>query len=815
MKISHWFRISELKTRIMEDESGAVLIVALFFLVAGSLIVTTLLGFVTSGLSATRQTYEKKTEELYAADAGIKHVQWEIKYDHLDGLTDPKAYSPYDFSTTWPDPYLSQTVNGRTVNASIKNVWIPSNIPVPGENEAKQIIENNKLVVTGNTEATGITVGSSSISRYRIKITYYPSAGESLNITSLGIWLPQSFDYFSDSSHKSSLEDNPQAEYYSIPSTQDHAGNKAAIWSFNSVPYSSFPNVHIGDYPMITEITFYFKPPQTQPDQKPEAVAWITTSGVPDIAYSWDADTRVYQMISEAGSTTVESHIAKSKLRQLKSSTAGDYYATGNTLMIDNNHDSYGIRDQLLSSSSSTVATIPGDAEVAAAYLYWSGWRDESSKVLVFTDGCSSFTNWVQTGSNWTINSTSRFRGHYNSGTDDTRYLTLKNNQSLSSYSSGNVFVCWDQWVGGSPGDTNGLDFSFSADGGLNWSNNIPAFRGNIGTSAVKFAYSIPNQYLTGSFKMRFFLVGFGGSNQYCYIDNIRIWSMPPDTSIVFKIDGMQVYFDGTGQPSQGLGEVTSTKNQVLPNYDSSGAYNGFSYSCYRDVTALVRKYSAKAPDPAINYPGNATYTVGAVTGTTANQWSYAGWSIIIIYTSAATQGHQLYLYDKFIYAHNNTDIDFDNDAKYGGTISGFVVPQPITGEVDVAKMTCFVGEGDNCWSGDFLAFNAPSSYWANPGSDPWSIPLTYKLWDGTTGTSNGAGNPNNVWNSKSLVLSADGVDIDTFSVTWASSLLSQGDTSAHIDLPTYDDSWNLVYIILSFRSSTTTGGALNYLVRQ
>jgi hypothetical protein len=247
-----------------------------------------------------------------------------------------------------------------------------------------------------------------------------------------------------------------------------------------------------------------------------------------------------------------------------------------------------------------------------------------------------------------------------------------------------------------------------------------------------------------------------------------------------------------------------------LPNYNSDGSSNGFSYAGYKDVTKLVQTYSAKAPDPATNHPGNGTYTVGGVTGVTGNQWSYAGWSLVTIYQSPDTKGHQLYLYDTFIYAHNNTDIDFDKDGQPGGTISGFLVPQPVTGEVNAATMTVFVGEGDVVWTGDFLAFNAPESYRTNPQS----IPNAYKLWDGTTSTGNSSSSPNNVWNGKSIGATADGVDIDTFSITWASGLLQPGDTSARIDLPTLDDSWNLVYIILSFRSETTTGGTITYLIR-
>jgi hypothetical protein len=62
--------------------------------------------------------------------------------------------------------------------------------------------------------------------------------------------------------------------------------------------------------------------------------------------------------------------------------------------------------------------------------------------------------------------------------------------------------------------------------------------------------------------------------------------------------------------------------------------------------------------------------------------------------------------------------------------------------------------------------------------------------------------------------MSEDGVDIDTFHVSWLSGLLDTGDTSAKIDLPTGTDSWNMIYIILAFRSETKTGGAISYLVR-
>jgi hypothetical protein len=346
--------------------------------------------------------------------------------------------------------------------------------------------------------------------------------------------------------------------------------------------------------------------------------------------------------------------------------------------------------------------------------------------------------------------------------------------------------VSWNQHESGTLESDDGLDFAFSADGGTNWSTYYQAFRDDIGSSDVEFQYIIPTQYLTASFKMRFRINSFSGSSEYCYIDDIAIVAMPPDTSVNFKIDGQQVYFDGDGAPQRGAQPINGSRSQVIPN---ASGINGFSYSCYKYVTDLVRTFSAKEPDPALNHPGNGTYTLGGVSGNTGTELSYAGWSLIIIYSSAATEGHQLYLYDQFIYASGDTNIDFDHDGEDGGHISGFIVPNPIVGEVNAASLAVFVGEGDECYSGDSLEFNGTA---LSNSESPW----------------------NNVWNGTSPGLTADGVDIDTFNITWASGLLVAGDTTAQIDIPTDVDNWNIVFIIISFRSETTTGNSLSYLIR-
>ena len=236
-------------------------------------------------------------------------------------------------------------------------------------------------------------------------------------------------------------------------------------------------------------------------------------------------------------------------------------------------------------------------------------------------------------------------------------------------------------------------------------------------------------------------------------------------------------------RPSGGSGVaswVTADRVQILPNEDSGGSPHGWSFSCFADVTDLI------------TWNGNGKYKVkkienpdGITTDDLEDDWSYAGWSLLIIYSHPDEDAHQLYLYDDFLYV----------DEYGGGTerhplavelegIEGFLAPEDADG-----RLTVFVGEGDDCWNGDKVKFN--DNY----------LPYSGDPYDGV--------NPqNDVWNGKSSGIGGDfidGVDIDTFDV---SPYIDSGDASAEVKLITGTDSWNLVYVILSFRTvpGTETG---------
>jgi hypothetical protein len=96
--------------RIISDENGKVLILTLILLVVGGLIMTPLLGLMTTGLAAG-QVYEKKTAELYAADAGVEYAIF-----HLEQAGDPNEV-------------LEFTLNGKNVTVQIEKLNTPCGEP--------------------------------------------------------------------------------------------------------------------------------------------------------------------------------------------------------------------------------------------------------------------------------------------------------------------------------------------------------------------------------------------------------------------------------------------------------------------------------------------------------------------------------------------------------------------------------------------------------------------------------------------------------------------------------------------------------------
>jgi len=428
--------IKNMRKRI-KDEAGQALVIVLLLLALGSLIIAPLLSYTGTGLTAG-QVYDTKSDEFYAADAGVEDALWNITNDKLR-----EKFGEYPYDADGYDPYhyydydgmgwaydLSEQVNGKDVNVVIKNMWVPYGIDVPDEGEAREIIQGYtdeygvehpaKLIVTGNAP-----VGED----YEIKITFLPDAGEesSLLIQAVGIWLPPGYTYGDgdDETPDSIFETDAAAAegYYSEPQTYSHAGGTAIVWYFSNYPFvgdvgaglAPFPGVSAGATERST-VTFKYS---SESEEQLEAVAWVETTGVGDVSYAWDADVKVYGIHStatspEAGTDTeIDAYTVLGEMRELVGATSGDYYATGDAFLYAAGGplSAPKYRDTMYSSGDATVDSvaavedynplegIPSNASIVYAYLYWTGWIDndgytDSGGTLIWSDTCDAFTYW-------------------------------------------------------------------------------------------------------------------------------------------------------------------------------------------------------------------------------------------------------------------------------------------------------------------------------------------------------------------------------------------------------------------------------------
>ena len=95
---------------LVRDEKGAALVLALILLLIGGLISAALLGHMGSGILAGT-VHERRTAELYAADAGVEDAIWKIQ--NSDG------YLPCNLDSE-PRIYIITDINGRNVQVTIE-----------------------------------------------------------------------------------------------------------------------------------------------------------------------------------------------------------------------------------------------------------------------------------------------------------------------------------------------------------------------------------------------------------------------------------------------------------------------------------------------------------------------------------------------------------------------------------------------------------------------------------------------------------------------------------------------------------------------
>jgi hypothetical protein len=846
--------------KLVKGEKGQALIIVVLLMLVSALVIAPMLSHVSSGLKSGKEVYEERMQLFYSADSGIEDGLWQVENEQLETLFtgyDPYAYYDYSPSNEW-DYDLPEDVNGKEVNVALRNIWIPKGIAAPAPGAAREIIEG----IGGDPPRLVISGSVSSFSTYQINIAYYyddaeDSGGTGLEVNTVGIWLPPGFDYVDGSC---SLESE---SFYNDPANDGYCSGRAVVWTFGPTPLVNFPGSAGYPLERSFTFEFSgpesASPGAALSWINTSGVdsvdyAWDADVKVYNVnSTATDAAT--------GKSTTVEAYTAVSEIRDLGSATSGDYLAIGNSLIGGNGHPPDNYHYQLYKSTQSSISTsddptvgIPADAIIEAAYLYWTGWIDwhdyNPTTITLGQDNCNDFVappiNWTA-GSHWSIAggpfSDKEFRG-IGGGGGSANQLYFASPVDLSDYEDEIVTVSWQQYDDGSMEDSDYLYFGLYD--GSSWSSPMQAFRGDYTTQGT-FSYIIPSDYLVSGFRLGFELDMNSGSNDHIDLDDITI-----------TVGGGSLEYPDNPTPEslKALVEETARVNKVLFNdvpvtadayqtlypdqFVGDSTFGGtWFYTATADVTDLVKQwiddgdvesngtgdytlghyyvgtspsadnYRVNAADPSYSFDfysggGRTGYPLGTPSPSSNPSSSrytaaHCGWSLLTIYSSPETEGHQLYLYDiqspnfDFFFGWQN-NADFDNDGSPGGTISGFLVPEPIVGETLAGRITVFVGEGDAGYTDDYFRVNDVSM-------------------------SNSSSPSNNVWNSASPGLTVPGVDIDHFNVTWSSGILDTGDTSVQIDIPTGTppqdtDGFTMTYIILSFRSDVTSGGTISYLVR-
>lgn len=532
-------------------QSGQALISMLVFMAVGAIILTPVLNYIGTGLIVGR-VFQDKTDDFYTADAGIVDAQWQLKNDRLSSIfPSPDFYDQYEFGNNpswgttidgtggWYYPSAvgiydgnhKVQINNRSVAVQVRNLWVPSNIPIPTATDARNIAESGALVVTGRDTGQFDASGR----KFEITVNYVPSG--ILNVISFGFWLPPGFIDFSDGTHP--LQINGSSYAGAIRSQTPNANGTSVLWTLISpTAFTSMPGVGVDDNPITLNITFWYKFKEVvgqESSRLAQAIGWVTTSD-PGV-YAWDADTHVVALTSKAATTYIDAIVIRQETRQLGASVNGDYYATGNSLLSPTTNQAY--RDRFYSSSSAIVtnSNIPANAKVEAVYLYWSGWIDwhgynplGAHDTTIFEEICDNFTSppvsWAA-GSRWTINN-GRFQGRGQSGsTEAQRTITSSAIPNLGSYAGQTVVLSWTQTGYGI--DSNDYLY-FKLSNGTTDTGWIEAFHGTNSPTSP-FTYTIPLAYLTNTTTISFLISGaapgytntWTSTSDYVYIDNITI----------------------------------------------------------------------------------------------------------------------------------------------------------------------------------------------------------------------------------------------------------------------------------------------------
>jgi hypothetical protein len=407
---------SEIMKNIVKEliraEKGQVLLLALILLSVGALIITPLLGLMSTGLIAG-QMYENKMYEQYAADAGIEDAQQRLLNDD------------------WVPSYnLTDPINNKQVEVYIDAVWLLAGLPGSLDLPNSQPSETNPRY--GNDEWTVIgAINIENTTNYIIDITAsanYPNAGD-VKVGHIGVWLPQGYSYVNGSTKINGVAVGENS-LVTNPGNITHKGGTVLIWDYTgkNTTFKKLSDISLSPpggctpakkFPLSLRLSFDYATAKESQMAK-GFFSWMKLADV-DRHVAWDAEFGIFHITSRAASnlateagTKIDTYTLRSFRRYYPgtggtaSSVRGDYIAIGNSLMTSAWKNRYGsscndyvytnpvtdpnytgayyvdtcrqIRGSLWQESSATVNAnaVPADARIEKAYLYWTAYQKNS-----------------------------------------------------------------------------------------------------------------------------------------------------------------------------------------------------------------------------------------------------------------------------------------------------------------------------------------------------------------------------------------------------------------------------------------------------
>jgi len=164
--------------KLARDEKGYALILVLILLLVGSLIIAPLLAFMSTGLK-TGMVYERKTEELYAADAGIEDAIWKLMNNEV-----PETM-PYSLTVNGKNVAVTIPFQRDTTIALLKKMGA---LDPQGQGDYKKSAPMSEWMLVYDPIPTA--PDPNDYDTYEITINYTPDKpNQKSRITRLGCWI--------------------------------------------------------------------------------------------------------------------------------------------------------------------------------------------------------------------------------------------------------------------------------------------------------------------------------------------------------------------------------------------------------------------------------------------------------------------------------------------------------------------------------------------------------------------------------------------------------------------------------------------------